>query len=76
MTATIQGYHAHVYFNAASLGRAKALCERAAATFVVKMGRVHEKPVGPHPDWSCQLRTHRPTSIREQSSGRASVPAI
>ena len=19
------------------------------------MGRVHEKPVGPHPDWSCQL---------------------
>ena len=19
------------------------------------MGRVHEKPVGPHPDWSCQV---------------------
>ncbi|WP_252362782.1 DOPA 4,5-dioxygenase family protein, partial [Escherichia coli] len=19
------------------------------------MGRVHERPVGPHPDWSCQL---------------------
>ncbi|MEO7940340.1 MAG: DOPA 4,5-dioxygenase family protein, partial [Burkholderiaceae bacterium] len=21
----------------------------------LKMGRVHERPVGPHPDWSCQL---------------------
>jgi aromatic ring-cleaving dioxygenase len=23
--------------------------------FGVTVGRVHERPVGPHPDWSCQL---------------------
>lgn len=51
----IHGYHAHVYFNADTLAQARALCEAAAARFPLKMGRVHEKPVGPHPDWSCQL---------------------
>lgn len=51
----IHGYHAHVYFNADTIGQARALCEAAAARFPLKMGRVHEKPVGPHPDWSCQL---------------------
>ena len=54
-TDTIHGYHAHVYFNAGSLPQARALCEAAATRFPLKMGRVHEKPVGPHPDWSCQL---------------------
>lgn len=52
---TIHGYHAHVYFDAASLEQARTLCEAAATAFPLKMGRVHEKPVGPHPDWSCQL---------------------
>ncbi|MFP8777089.1 DOPA 4,5-dioxygenase family protein [Hydrogenophaga sp. RWCD_12] len=51
----IYGYHAHVYFNADTLAQARSLCEAAAARFPLKMGRVHEKPVGPHPDWSCQL---------------------
>lgn len=55
MTPTIHGYHAHVYFDAGSVARARALCERAAEAFPLKMGRVHERPVGPHPDWSCQL---------------------
>jgi DOPA 4,5-dioxygenase len=51
----IAGYHAHVYFNAQTLPQARALCEAAAQRFPLKMGRVHEKTVGPHPDWSCQL---------------------
>jgi DOPA 4,5-dioxygenase len=51
----IHGYHAHVYFNADTLPQARALCEAAAAQFPLKLGRMHEKPVGPHPDWSCQL---------------------
>lgn len=51
----IRGYHAHVYFDASSLAQARALCEAAAARFPVKMGRMHEKPVAPHPHWSCQL---------------------
>ena len=29
--------------------------KRHATSFGVVMGRVHEKPVGPHPQWSCQL---------------------
>ncbi|MEX1165860.1 MAG: DOPA 4,5-dioxygenase family protein [Hydrogenophaga sp.] len=52
---TIHGWHAHVYFQADTLVQARALCEAAAARFRLKMGRVHEKPVGPHPDGSCQL---------------------
>ena len=51
----IAGYHAHVYFDAPSLPQAVQLCQDAAARFPLQMGRVHQRPVGPHPDWSCQL---------------------
>ena len=54
-TPPIHGFHAHVYFNGQTVLQARELCEAAAQTFPLKMGRVHEKPVGPHPDWSCQL---------------------
>jgi len=53
--STIHGWHAHVYFDASSIERARALCEQAGKRFGVSVGRVHEKPVGPHPCWSCQL---------------------
>ena len=52
---SIKGYHAHVYFDAASVAQAKGLCAEAAKKFGVAMGRVHERCVGPHPRWSCQL---------------------
>ncbi|MEP1206405.1 MAG: DOPA 4,5-dioxygenase family protein [Rhizobiaceae bacterium] len=48
-------FHAHVYFDQNSLQRARDLCEKASSLFAIDMGRVHEKPVGPHPRWSCQL---------------------
>ncbi|KPX86693.1 DOPA 4,5-dioxygenase-related protein [Pseudomonas meliae] len=51
----IHGYHAHIYFNAQTLDQARALCEAATEKFALQMGRVHQKLVGPHPDWSCQL---------------------
>ncbi|MQA57811.1 DOPA 4,5-dioxygenase family protein [Pseudomonas piscis] len=51
----IKGYHAHVYFDASTIEQARALCEQAAQLFDLRMGRVHERQVGPHPDWSCQL---------------------
>ena len=51
----IKGYHAHVYFDAGTIDQARELCEQAAQLFPLKMGRMHERPVGPHPDWSCQL---------------------
>lgn len=52
---TITGYHAHVYFDADTVDQATALCEQAAQQFGVVMGRVHQRNVGPHPRWSCQL---------------------
>lgn len=52
---SIQGYHAHVYFDESSQDQAQALCETAAKEFGVSMGRMHTRPVGPHPLPSCQL---------------------
>ena len=51
----ISGYHAHVYFDAATLDQATLLCEQATEKFSLQMGRIHKRPVGPHPCWSCQL---------------------
>ena len=50
-----RAYHAHVYFDADTVDQARALCEEAGRNFQVAVGRVHEKLVGPHPRWSCQL---------------------
>jgi aromatic ring-cleaving dioxygenase len=54
-TDSITGWHAHVYFDAATKEQARALCEAAAERFGVAMGRMHDRPVGPHPVASCQL---------------------
>ncbi|KUJ77522.1 DOPA 4,5-dioxygenase family protein [Ruegeria profundi] len=51
----ITGYHAHVYFDADTVDLARQVCSEAARLFPVEMGRVHERNVGPHPRWSCQL---------------------
>ena len=53
--AIMDHYHAHLYYNEDNLGEATALAEEVAKTFEVKVGRLHQKPVGPHPTWSCQL---------------------
>ena len=47
--------HAHVYFDEESVAQAQRLCEEAAGRFGAAPGRVHQKLVGPHPRWSCQL---------------------
>lgn len=52
---SINGFHAHVYFEASTVEQARLLCEAAREKFGLAMGRMHEKPVGPHPEWSCQL---------------------
>ena len=51
----IKGYHAHIYYDATSFEQARALCEAARDRFALSMGHMHERPVGPHPMWSCQL---------------------
>jgi len=48
-------YHAHVYFAAETVEQARALCESARDRFSIAMGRMHERPVGPHPVGSCQM---------------------
>lgn len=51
----ISAYHAHVYFDERTAEAATRLCEAVRDRFGAEMGRVHRKPVGPHPRWSCQL---------------------
>ena len=51
----IQNYHAHVYYDAETIDQARALLVEARDTFGLEMGRMHERLVGPHPRWSCQL---------------------
>jgi DOPA 4,5-dioxygenase len=53
----ITGWHAHVYFDAASRDAAWAMRETVQAGLAgrVQIGRFHEKPVGPHPMWSFQV---------------------
>jgi len=48
-------YHAHVYFDSHTMQFASDLCAQAGKLFKVDVGRVHQKPVGPHPKWSCQI---------------------
>ncbi len=55
MDPRIEGFHAHVYYDAETIGTARRVCEAARDQLPVVMGRMHEKPVGPHPMWSCQL---------------------
>ncbi|MFG6176988.1 DOPA 4,5-dioxygenase family protein [Halomonas sp. THAF12] len=52
----IRYYHAHLYYHdAAGLAEAHRIAEAAAERFEIRVGRFHERPVGPHPLWSCQL---------------------
>jgi aromatic ring-cleaving dioxygenase len=48
-------YHAHVYFGPETADQARTLCRKAGELFGIQVGRVHEREVGPHPQWSCQL---------------------
>jgi DOPA 4,5-dioxygenase len=48
-SVNITGFHAHVYFDSASLAKAMGIREQLGNKFNVQLGRVHEKPIGPHP---------------------------
>ena len=54
-TSTITGYHAHVYFDEATAEQAHTLREQINEKFDYKVGRFHEKNVGPHSRWSFQI---------------------
>ena len=48
-------YHAHVYFGPDTATQARELVAEAGRHLLVVVGRVHERLVGPHPHWSCQI---------------------
>ncbi len=52
-------YHAHVYYDSETLNFASGLCGQAGALFALKVGTIHQKLVGPHPKWSCQISFSR-----------------
>ncbi|SAK88133.1 aromatic ring-cleaving dioxygenase-like protein [Caballeronia fortuita] len=61
-TRTITDWHAHVYFDASSRDAAwelRLVIEQrfadALQSGALRLGRFHERPVGPHPMWSFQL---------------------
>ncbi len=49
MPTAISGYHAHVYYDAASRAAAARVREQLAERFDVRLGRWRDAPVGPHP---------------------------
>lgn len=51
----IKGYHAHVYYDAATKPLAAQLRDQIEQNFSVQLGRWHDKPVGPHPCGSYQI---------------------
>ena len=50
-----KAYHAHVYYEQETLEFASGLCKKAGDRFSLRVGRIHETLVGPHPKWSCQI---------------------
>jgi aromatic ring-cleaving dioxygenase len=46
--ATIASYHAHIYFDAKTKADALQIRDWIAARFRVQLGRVHDRPIGPH----------------------------
>ncbi len=48
-TIKITDFHAHVYFDTASRDAAARVREGLGARFDVRLGRWHDKPIGPHP---------------------------
>jgi aromatic ring-cleaving dioxygenase len=51
----IRDFHAHIYFDASEIDRAKALAAAITEHFSLRVGHFHPGPVGPHPRGSVQL---------------------
>lgn len=48
-------YHAHLYYDQGSYQIAQAILDSVEFQMKFKVGRRHQKCVGPHPNWSCQI---------------------
>ena len=45
----IEGYHAHIYYDQSTKPVAERVRAAIGANFSVRLGRWHDRPVGPHP---------------------------
>jgi len=52
--AQITGYHAHIYYDAKTRDIAAQVRE-GLANFEVRLGRWHDRPIGPHPQAMYQI---------------------
>ncbi len=50
-----KAYHAHIYFDENALSQVEGICAQAGDEFGLKVGRIHQKLVGPHTRWSVQI---------------------
>ncbi len=48
-------YHAHLYYEFSDIEEAKEVLEKVKSQFDFSVGRVWDRPVGPHPIGSCQI---------------------
>jgi aromatic ring-cleaving dioxygenase len=55
--ADIRGFHAHVYFDATTRGTAARIHEALARQLGIKVGALHEQPVGPYAKGMFQVTT-------------------
>ena len=53
---TITGFHAHVYFDPETRASALVVRDGLAERFDVELGRIHHKPMGPHPKSMYQVK--------------------
>ena len=51
----IKGYHAHVYFDPQTRDKAISLREPLTKLFQITLGKMHEEPIGPHPQSMYQV---------------------
>lgn len=52
----ITGFHAHVYYDAATRDTASRVRDALAELFEVELGRWRDEPVGPHPQSMYQVK--------------------
>lgn len=57
--ADFKSFHAHLYYPLSEVSSAKSFISKVKEEFDIPVGRVWDKPVGPHPVGSCQLTLSR-----------------